>query len=223
MAVYGVLLEKIRWHGGRETDDPALARERIMTAMTAAILLFAGYGAIGTFDVLYYHLHRFRLYERPESYGEHLLHTANVLLTPLVVAGLYVGRTGGLTLWLATGVAAGQVVVLLWDVLVEHDSRAQLGGLPRPEYFIHIVVVMMHAASLALVLVDRPAIAWGLNAPMLLEPIKWDAWRGAMVTLGALAVPLGILHVALALRGYQSIQARRPGASLAAVGSSATG
>jgi hypothetical protein len=180
-----------------------------MSAMTAAVLLFWGYGAIGTCDILYYHFHRFRLYERPECFREHLLHTAMVLLTPPGVVGLYVARTGGLTLWLATGVGVAQVIALLLDVLEEPDSRAQLGGLPRTEYFMHIVVCMMHAASLALVLADRPATAWSLQAPMLLEPIAWD-WRAwAMVVLGAVAVPLGILHVALALRGRDSIRALR--------------
>jgi hypothetical protein len=58
--------------------------------MTAAVLLFWGYGLIGTYDALYNHLYRFRLYERPESFREHLLHTANIVLTLPVVAGLYV-------------------------------------------------------------------------------------------------------------------------------------
>jgi hypothetical protein len=177
-----------------------------MTQSTAAILLLWGYAVIGTCDILYYHFYRFRLYERPESFREHLLHTTNVFLQPLVVAGLYVGRTGGLTLWLAAAVGAAQVVALLADVLEEHASRLRLGGLPRPEYFIHIVVVMMHAASLALILGDRPAAAWSPSAPMLLDPIELDGARWAVISLAAAAVPLGILHVVLAVRGYKTIQ-----------------
>src|SRR5579859_7117153 len=107
-------------------------------------------------------------------------------------------------------------MVLLSDILVEHESRAQLGGLPRLEYFMHIVVCMMHAASLALILGDRPTIAWSLNAPMVLERVRLDGWGWASVVLGALAVPLGIMHVALALRGYRSIQASREGPPVAA-------
>jgi hypothetical protein len=178
-----------------------------MSAMAVAVLLFCGFGAIGTFDVLYYHLYKFRLYQRPESFKEHLLHTAMILLTPLVVAGLYVGRTGGPALWLATVIAGGQVIVLLADVFQEHESRAQLGGVPRLEYLIHIVVCMMHAASLALILNERPAVAWSLNAPMLLERVTLDGWRWAIVILAAVAVPLGVLHVALALRGHRFIRA----------------
>jgi hypothetical protein len=194
-----------------------------MSAMAAAIFLFCGFGAIGTFDIHYYHFHKFRLYKRPESFKEHLLHTAMVLLTPLVVAGLYVGRTAGPTLWLGAAIALVQMIVLLADVLEEHASRAQLGGLPRPEYFIHIVVCMMHAASLALIFYDRPASAWSLDEPMLLEPVRLDGWCWAIMVLGALAVPLGIVHVVLALRGYQSIQGRRVGPSLIAVQSAAAG
>jgi hypothetical protein len=180
-----------------------------MGAMTAAVLLFWGYGAIGTFDVLYYHFYRFRLYERPECFQEHLLHTANVLVTPMIVAGLYIGVTGGHALWLGTGFAVTQLIVLLWDVVVEPDSRARLGGLPAPEYVIHIVVCMMHAASLALVLASRPSGAWSGSAPMWLEPIRWDARDCAMVALCVIAVPLGILHVVLAVRGSRAIRAGR--------------
>jgi hypothetical protein len=187
-----------------------------MSAMAAAVLLFWGYGAIGTCDLFYFHLYKFRLYERRESFKEHLLHTANVLLTPFVVAGLYVGRTGGPALWLGAAFAGGQVIVLLSDVLVEHESRAQLGGLPRIEYVMHIVVCMMHAASLALILGDRPAIAWSLNAPVLLEPVRLDGWCWAVIVLGAMAVPLGILHVALALRGYKSMRQLHQAPSAAA-------
>ena len=188
-----------------------------------AVLLFVGFGAIGTFDLFYYHLHKFRLYERPECFREHLLHTAMVILTPLVVAGLYVGRTGGPTLWLATGVAGAQMIALLTDVAGENESRARLGGLPRVEYVIHVVVCMIHAASLALILADRPAFAWSPDAPMLLEPIRLTGWSWAILFVGAAAVPLGIQHVALAVRGYQTIQARRQGPSLAAVQSTAAG
>jgi hypothetical protein len=194
-----------------------------MSAMAAAVLLFWGFGAIGTFDLFYYHLYRFRLYERSECFKEHLLHTGMVLVTPLVVAGLYVGRTAGPTLWLGAGIAGAQVIFLLLDVFEEHESRAQLGGLPRPEYVMHIVVCMMHAASLALILGDRPAIAWSLNAPMLLEPVRLDGWCWAIMVLGAMAVPLGILHVVLALRGYQFIQGRRDGPSLIAAPSTVVG
>jgi hypothetical protein len=125
------------------------------------------------------------------------------------VAGLYVGRTGGPVLWLGAGLACAQLLVLIADVLEEHQSRAQLGGLPRAEYVIHIVVCMMHAASLALVFADRPASAWSSNAPMLIEPIRRDVWFWTAIQLGIVAVPLGISHVRLALRGYRSIRARR--------------
>jgi hypothetical protein len=70
----------------------------------------------------------------------------------------------------------------------------------------HIVVCMMHVASLALVLGDRPAGAWSRTSPLMLEPIKWDGRDRAMIVLGAMAVLLGILHVALAVRGSRFIR-----------------
>jgi hypothetical protein len=188
-----------------------------MTQWTAAIVLLWAYGVIGTCDIFYYHFYRFRLYERPESFREHLLHAAQVFLQPFVVAGLYVGRTGGLTLWVAAAIGGAQVAALLADVLEEHASRARLGGLPRLEYFIHIVVVMLHGASLALILGERPASAWSLNAPMLLEPLKLDWARWAVISLGAGAVPLGIIHVVLAVRGHKTIQMVQRGETRARV------
>lgn len=194
-----------------------------MSAMTAAVLLYWGYGLIGTCDLLYYHLYRFRLYERPESFREHLLHTVNVFLNVPVAAGLYVAKTAGLALWLAAGFAAAHTLVALRDILEEHDSRAQLGGLQRPEYFMHVIVCMMQAASVALVLADRPAAAWSASARPLLESIDLDVRSCSMIAFAALAMALGILHVALAWRGYQSIRAAREAPSAPAVASIAAG
>jgi hypothetical protein len=194
-----------------------------MSATAAAVILLWGYGLIGTADIFYYHFYRFQLHERSECFREHLLHTVNVLLMPLVVAGLYVCRTGGLVLWLATAAALFQVIILLSDVLEEQASRAPFGGLPRPEYFIHIVVCMMHAASLALILGERPSAAWSLRAPALLEHFAPDGWSWAAMILGAFAVPLGTVHIALAVRGYRSIQARHLELGAAVVGSVAAG
>jgi hypothetical protein len=188
-----------------------------MSTMTAAVLLYWCYGLIGTCDTLYYHLYRFRLYERPESFREHVLHTADIFLNVPVAAGLYMARTAGPTLWLATGFAVARTIVTLRDVMEEHDSRAQLGGLPRPEYFMHVVVCMMQAASLALVLADRPAAAWSVTALRLLEPIDLDARAWSMIAFAAVAVALGILNVALALRGYQSIRSAHKAPFAAAV------
>ena len=159
----------------------------------------------------------------PESFREHLLHTANIVLTVPVVAGLYVCRAGGAALWLATAFAAAHTVVILLDVAVEYDARAQLGGVPRDEYVAHIVLCMMQAASLALVLGDHPSAAWSPNAPMLLEPINLDARAWSMIAIVVVALALGILNVALAWRGYQSIRAARKAPSAAAVASIAAG
>jgi hypothetical protein len=202
---------------------PQRPKGETMSATTAAVLLYWGYGLIGTYDSLYYHLYRFRLYERPESFREHVLHTVNIFLTAPVAAGLYVARTAGLTLWLATGFAAAHIIVAFRDILEEHDSRAQLGGLQRPEYVIHVVVCMIQAASVALVLADRPAAAWSVSAPTLLEPIDLDARAWSMIAFAAVALALGILHVALAWRGYQSIRTAPKAPSTAAVASIAAG
>ncbi|MBS2020446.1 MAG: hypothetical protein JST00_46745 [Deltaproteobacteria bacterium] len=94
---------------------------------------------IGAIDVVYYHLHRFRLFAREESVREeitHLVRQATFLVAAaLLVAGV---RTRAVDVALVV-LFALDFFTSAADVLSENDSRASLGGLPRGEYLLHFL------------------------------------------------------------------------------------
>lgn len=178
--------------------DPSLAN--------AAAVLLAVFAALAAVDGLYIHLWRLRLHARPETRREHWLHTARALLFPPVLLGLFALPTGGVCLWAAITAAVLDLAAGLWDVAIERESRAQLGGLGTAEYIVHIAVSMVHSGALALVLAARPATAWSLAAPPLLDApmpglsaaLAWNLLPGAVI--------LGALHVWLGIRGGRTSQ-----------------
>lgn len=173
--------------------DPTLA--------DAGAVLLAVFAALAAVDGLYIHLWRLRLHARPETRREHWLHTARAVLFPPVLLGLFALPTGGVFLWAAIAAAALDLAAGLWDVAIERASRAQLGGLGTAEYMVHIAVSMAHSGALALALAARPAAAWSLAAPPLLDApmpglsaaLAWALLPGAVI--------LGALHVWLGIRG----------------------
>ena len=177
----------------RPMIDPSLAN--------AAAVLLAVFAALAAVDGLYIHLWRLRLHARPETRREHWLHTARALLFPPVLLGLFALPTSGVCLWAAITAAVLDLAAGLWDVAIERESRAQLGGLGTAEYIVHIAVSMVHSGALALVLAARPATAWSLAAPPLLDApmpglsaaLAWNLLPGAVI--------LGALHVWLGIRG----------------------
>ncbi len=117
--------------------------------MSAVFELLMLTSLIGVVDVLYYHLYRFRLYERHESMAEeitHLMRHAIFLgITTIVTFG---GGTleSAMLLW---GLFAGDFVNNVIDVLLERRSRATLGGLPSAEYLIHILANFLTGLTVA--------------------------------------------------------------------------
>lgn len=150
--------------------------------MTVAFYILMIVGHLGVFDVLYFHWYRCRLHERPECQREVFWHTARHLvyaLQFLLIANL---RLHGAALWLLVILYGADVTVAWADVWEETKSRAPQGGLPRGEYFMHVVLsvlvgaYMMAVASAAwpdrllptAVLLSPPAVPFLLRAWMTL-------------------------------------------------------
>jgi hypothetical protein len=163
----------------------------------AAVVLLALFSALSLLDGIYLHLIRYRLWARPESRREHLLHTARAFLF-LPIAAFVLSDTTG---WLfALGLAALVIdqIVEFGDVLEENASRREIGGLPRGEYALHAALVTLRAAAVALALALRPGEAWSLDAHG--SASESLAWLGTMTaTLVPGGVVVGLVHVALAL------------------------
>ncbi len=111
--------------------------------MTTAFYLLLAIGLLGAFDVVYFHVWRGRLQERPECQREVLWHTARHLIYALQFLWVSHLRLQGAALALLGVLYAADVFVAWADVWEERDSRAPQGGLPRGEYFMHVVLSVL--------------------------------------------------------------------------------
>lgn len=153
--------------------------------MTTAFYLLLIAGTLGAFDVVWFHIHRTRLAHRPECQREVLFHTARhaVYATQFLwVANL---RFHGAALLFVAALYGLDVFIAWADVLEETASRKAQGGLPRGEYFMHIVLSLLIGAYLlqvaqtvwpdrllpTAIVIDPPAVPFLLRAMMTLMGI----------------------------------------------------
>lgn len=130
---------------------------------------------IGAFDVLWFHIRTFRLYEVPSSRTETMIHLVRGVVFSSAVFSLSNYRFEGFWFWLIGALFMVEVAINVLDVLVEPRSRAPLGGIPRGEYLLHVVGSMFsgavaatyfltawtaHAMPTALVQLEEPFPSW---------------------------------------------------------------
>lgn len=149
---------------------------------------------VAAVDGLYYHLWRYRLYERPESRREHWLHTGNALCFPLLSFLLLSVDPRGALRALALALFLLTLAFESLDVLCERASRASLGGLTPREYLLHFLMAGLRGASLV------PLLAlpgWALSETALGPRPPWAFCLGLGIAVPGLAV--AALHVWLGL------------------------
>jgi len=175
--------------------------EHLIVAGTVFLALFA---AVGAYDGLYLHLWKYRLHARDETRREHAVHTAVAFLSVPVIGLLFARNVGGWALWTAVFFVVASFAVEMMDVLEENDSRASLGGLSREEYAAHVLAITARVAALALALAAKPAAAWSLSSPVVLEAAypAWVTFVGEQVLVGNVLV--GALHLWLMRAKYRS-------------------
>jgi hypothetical protein len=142
--------------------------------MKAAFYLLTLVGLIGSYDVLYWHWYRLRLFSLPAARWENLTHALRALLfAVMMLVVLHVDARGW---WwpLYPLVLAFEVTNTMADVILEPRSRRDIGGLPAPEYIIHIFLSIMTGAALA-------SVIWGTRH-LFFEP--------SLLGLGTIDVPL---------------------------------
>lgn len=148
--------------------------------MVTAFYLLLIAGMLGAFDVAWFHIYRTRLAQRPECQREVLWHTVRHAVYGaqfLWVANL---RFHGGALLLVALLYALDVFIAWSDVLEEPASRKSQGGLPRGEYFMHVVLSLLIGAYLlqvaqtvwpdrllpTAIVIDPPAVPSPLRALM---------------------------------------------------------
>ncbi len=108
--------------------------------MEIAFYLLLFFAHLGVFDVLYFHVYKCQLHKRPECQREVFWHVLRHLIYALQFFWVANLRFQGWALLLLGVLYFCDIFVAWADVLEENRSRAALGGLPRGEYFMHVVL-----------------------------------------------------------------------------------
>ncbi len=109
------------------------------------ILLFVA-APIGAFDVIYFHLWKFRLFERPESVKEETTHILRGYLVPVATGIMLLGRPEGLWFWLVVALFALDGLNSFLDVIFEPGSRAPR-IVPPAELAVHFLGISLLSAA----------------------------------------------------------------------------
>lgn len=119
--------------------------------MSTAFYLLLIVGHLGVFDVLYFHLYRCKLDRRPECHREVFWHTMRhaIYASQFIIIANF--RFHGAALFILALIYAADVFVAWADVWEETTSRRAQGGLPRGEYFMHIVLSLLVGCYLMVV------------------------------------------------------------------------
>ncbi|MFY1828208.1 SRPBCC family protein [Myxococcus fulvus] len=156
--------------------------------MHVAFYLLLVIGLLGAFDVVYFHHWRGRLHERAECQREVFWHTARHLIYALQFLWVPHVRFQGWALGTLVVLYAVDVGVAFADVWEEKDSRAPQGGLPRGEYFAHVVLSVL----VGLYLMATFQAVWGDR--LLPSGVRWEpadvpvALRALMTVMGVTAL-----------------------------------
>jgi len=152
--------------------------------VSVALLVLCVIAPVGAIDVLYYHLYRFRLFEREASVGEEVTHLVRQACFVAIVALLAMGTPC---------VAADRALLALFaidlvnsaiDVALEPRSRTKLGGLPPGEYFLHFLGTFGSGVAAAAYVAERgaefaPAPAWQ-TAPLIVTGVLLLAFEAGL-------------------------------------------
>jgi hypothetical protein len=124
-------------------------------AFIISIVLLIAYSLLALFDGVFLHLYKYRLYEHKESKLEHLTHTIRAILFTGILISLFINIENNNLFVFGAILVVADIITLIIDAYVEKDSRTFMGGLPRWEYIIHLLVNGFHFASIAVFLVIK--------------------------------------------------------------------
>lgn len=167
----------------------------MFTGQYVATFFLVFFTLVATIDGLYFHLYKYRLFERPECLREHHLHTINAFLFPWTVLLLFVFNSAGILLWSAIALTLFTLLIEFIDVFEERKSRRLMGGLTSLEYSMHFAMSGLRATYTSIVLAQKPLAAWSLGAPMLLPSQHYPEFLRILATsVFILGLPVFVLH-----------------------------
>ncbi|MET3178390.1 UNVERIFIED_ORG: uncharacterized protein (TIGR01777 family) [Variovorax guangxiensis] len=157
-----------------------------------ALQLMAAQGALGAFDTLYHHEGTEALPRRGTAGRELAIHATRSSIYCALFIGLSSWAWHGAWAWVLLAVFGVEIVLTLWDFVVEDGSRL----LPPTERVTHTVLAINAGAFIALLAMS--ATGWAAQpTAMVWQP---QGWLGAFLALCGVGVGLSGLRDAFAAR-----------------------
>lgn len=166
-------------------------------AFILSIVLLIVYSILALFDGVFLHLYKYRLYEHKESKFEHLTHTVRAILFTGILISLFINIENNSLFLFGSILVVADIITLIIDAYVEKDSRQFMGGLPRWEYIIHLLVNGFHFASIAVFLVIKINLdSNGITLTNNFQQLEsFHFFRAIAVNLLFGAVLISLLHI----------------------------
>lgn len=167
--------------------------------MTIALWLLGLQGVIGAFDTLYYHEWRARLPARGgRAAAELRLHAARDFLYAILFATLPWIECRGTWVIALAAVLIGEIILTLWDFIVEIAVRRDLGDVYGGERITHAVMGILYGAMIANLI---PTLIDWSNSPTGLvisasDAPTWLRWSLTAMAVGVFASGLRDLYAA---------------------------
>ncbi|WP_394830654.1 SRPBCC family protein [Pendulispora rubella] len=163
--------------------------------MLTACIVLAIMGAVGAFDMAYFHTYKAQLGKRPESRIEAWVHVVRSFVYAAQFALVPNVRLGGTYYFALVGLFVLDVAVAALDVAIEPASRRSQGGLPAGEYAAHVFLSVL--AGVLLHAVFSASAGWHtLPTAIVLEPHAPAALRivlGVMAAASLIVAVVGLL------------------------------
>src|SRR4029077_15934634 len=161
--------------------------------MITALYLLGFQGLIGAFDTLFCHEWKARLPARGHRAApELLLHAARDFFYGILFCTLPWLAWKGSWTSILLGVIVAEIILTLWDFVVEVAVRRDLGDVYAGERVTHAIMGIMYGAMLANL---APTLIswWGSPTALSIEPATISGWvRIVLTAMGAGVVVSGL-------------------------------
>jgi len=185
-------------HAGYTRREEPLPKGTVDVTISSAILFVLG--ILGATDIALFHMWAHRLRQHAPSRAElitHFLRGPTYCLLFFAIPSLALDGLWFVALLLLLLFDLGISVADFW---LEPDSRRDLGGLPRGEYLLHVVMAMLFGALVASILYQEghrmqaaTALSWrGDDVPSML--------RVALTVMSPLVLLTGLLDLRAVFR-----------------------
>ena len=153
-----------------------------MNTLLLVLYLMIGQSLLGAFDTLYHHELRAALPRQTSAALELQIHAGRSFVYGVLFIGLAWLAWGGVWLLLLAAMLLTEVILTLWDFLVEDRSRI----LPPAERVLHSIMALNGGAAFALLCLFAP-IWWRLPSRLQFTSHGWQSIVLSVFAAGVVA------------------------------------